>query len=75
MNRSLVVSLVMVERHTSNIGSDSVTLGETGNLGSHVDDGSNSLVSRNQLDHQPGSVIKVEEEHTGNLAMNSPSWM
>lgn len=39
-------------RHTSNISSDSVTLGKSSNLGTHVDNGTDSLVSGDQLHYQ-----------------------
>jgi len=39
-------------RHTSNISSDSVTLGKSSNLGTHVDNSTDSLVSGDQLHHQ-----------------------
>ena len=39
-------------RHTSNISSDSVTLGKSSNLGTHVDNSTDSLVSGDQLHYQ-----------------------
>ena len=52
-------------RHTSNISSDSVTLGEPRDLGTHVDDGTNSLMSGDQLSRQPSRYMNSDVDLRG----------
>ena len=48
---------------TSNVGSDSVALGEASDLGSHLDDGSDGLVSRDELGSAGTSKPRQRSTH------------
>lgn len=48
---------------TSNVGSDSVALGEASNLGSHLDDGSDGLVSRDELESAGARELRQCSTH------------